>query len=231
MLDVSRKELKYLLTLSQAHDMMQKLSEIMEMDVHGGADGYLVRSLYFDTLFDSDFEDKVAGYDKRQKIRLRAYGADTDTIKLELKEKEGSGQRKRSLLLTRQEALQMIAEDYTFLMERPEPLSHWLYAFMTTKLYRPKCIVEYDRVAYYRNENDIRVTFDCNLRALEADFESFLMSPECYPVSSLDEVTMEVKYNGFLYTYIKQMISGMGQMQSSNSKYCRARSLTKHGRR
>lgn len=231
MLDVSRRELKYLLTLSEAQDRMQKLSGIMEPDVHGGADGYLVRSLYFDTLFDSDFEDKVAGYDKRQKVRLRVYGANSDVVKLELKEKEGNCQRKRSLFLTRQEAKQMMDADYTFLMERPESLAHWLYTFLTTRIYRPKCIVEYDRVAYYRQENDTRVTFDCNLRATEADLNSFLEHPQCYPVSSPGEVTMEVKYRGFLYTYIKQTISHTGQMQISNSKYCRARSLTKHGRR
>lgn len=231
MIDVSRKELKYLLGRGEMPALCEKLSNVMFLDAHGGADGYCVRSLYFDTLFDSDFGDKVDGYDNRQKIRLRTYGGDTQNVKLELKEKEGTAQRKRSLLLSRQEAQRMIDGDYTVLMERQEPLSHYLYTFMLTRVYRPKCIVEYDRVALYRKENDIRVTFDMNLRATEADFDLFAEELPLYPVCSPWDVTLEVKYNGFLYTYIKQIISKTQQMQISNSKYCRARMISKRGRR
>lgn len=231
MIEVSRKELKYLLASREVYSMKQKLSSIMQLDAYGSREGYTVRSLYFDSLFDSDFEDKVAGYDKRQKVRLRIYGADDTVIKLELKEKTGTAQRKRSLLVSRQEAEQMIKGEYTFLLERSEPIAHQLYTFLMTKCYRPKCIVEYDRIAYFRRENDIRITFDRNLRATEADFDLFNENLMLYPVASPDEVTMEVKYNGFLYSYIKKLINQTDRMQISNSKYCRARNITKRGRR
>ena len=230
MIDVSRNEVKYLLTCAEVPGLRQKLSKAMLVDSHGGENGYRVRSLYFDTLYDSDFEDKVDGYDNRQKIRLRIYGEDKETVKLEIKEKEGNSQRKRSILLTRAEAERMIKGDYNVLLEHTEPVAHWLYTFMLTRSYRPKCIVEYDRIAFFRKENDIRVTFDMNLRATEASVDLFDENLILYPVCSPQEVTLEVKYNGFLYTYIKQLLNKTERMRVSNSKYCRARMITKRGR-
>ena len=230
MLDVSRKELKYIIPLREVYEIKQKLSSVMSQDAHGKGEGYRVRSLYFDTLFDNDFEDKVDGYDKRQKIRLRIYDTNASTVKLELKQKDAGGQRKRSLSISRQEAQRMITGDYEFLLEHPEELAKSLYTFMITRSYRPKCVVEYDRLAYYRNENDIRITFDMNLRATESNFDIFDEDLILYPVAKPDEVTLEVKFNGFLYSYIKKIINRADKMQVSNSKYCRARRISKRGR-
>ena len=71
MLDVTRTEVKYDIGLAEMADMKRRLGIFMEPDSHNGDRGYLVRSLYFDTLHDTDFEEKVEGYDGRQKIRLR----------------------------------------------------------------------------------------------------------------------------------------------------------------
>lgn len=232
MLDVSRRELKYPVSLEEMHRLKTKLAMVMKKDSHNGENGYLVRSLYFDTLSDSDFEEKVDGYDSRQKVRLRVYDLDSGTAKLELKEKKGIAQRKRSLLLNRQEAESMMNGEYAFLLSREEPLAHSLYTFILTKGYRPKCIVEYDRVAYWEDVNDIRITFDMNLRATEAKVNGiFDKNLILYPVGPKSEVTMEVKYNGFLYSYIKNILSIANRMQVSNSKYIRARMVSKKGRK
>lgn len=231
MIDVCRRELKYLVSPGEVASLKKSLSEVMSQDSHNGENGYLVRSLYFDSLLDSDFEDKVDGYDNRQKIRLRVYNFDSQTAKLELKEKEGNTQRKRSLLLNREEAERMIKGEYEFLLERQEKIAHWLYTYMLMKCYRPKCIVEYDRFAYCEAVNDIRITFDANLRATESSFNVFDKNLILYPVCRAEEITMEVKYNGFLYTYIKDVVSQKDKMQVSNSKYVRARMVSKKGRK
>lgn len=230
MLDVSRKELKYIISLGEVYQMKQKLSYVMLKDSHSKNEGYRVRSLYFDTLFDNDFEDKVDGCDKRQKIRLRIYDTNDTVVKLEMKAKEGSEQRKRSLSISRQEAERMIKGDYSFLLEHKEDLAHSLYTFMVTRCYRPKCIVEYDRLAFYKESNDIRITFDMNLRATEASFDLFNENLVLYPVEEPNEVTLEVKFNGFMFSYIKDAISYADRIQISNSKYCRARKISKRGR-
>lgn len=231
MLDVTRTEVKYDIGPLQMADMKRRLGIFMEPDPHNGEKGYLVRSLYFDTLHDTDFEDKVEGYDARQKIRLRVYGADAQTAKLEMKEKTGAFQRKRSLILTREESAEMIGGDYRFLLCREEPLAKWLYVFLNTYCYRPKCIVEYDRMAYITEHNDTRITFDQNLRASEANFDIFNESAVSYPVDLPGRVTMEVKYTGFLLTHLKNELNHCDKTQVSNSKYCKARMISKRGRR
>lgn len=231
MLDVTRTELKYEIGLVTAADMKRKLDIYMNADPHNGEQGYLVRSLYFDTIHDTDFEQKVEGYDERQKIRLRVYGADAVTAKLEVKEKTGAFQRKRSLTLNREESGQMINGDYRFLLNREEALAPWLYSFLNMRCYIPKCIVEYDRYAFILDHNDTRITFDANLRATEVNFNVFDDSLSLYPVSPPGAVTMEVKYTGFLLTHLKNELNRCQKMQSSNSKYCRARMISKRGRR
>lgn len=230
-LDISRKELKYDVNFVEAANLKSRLVRIMKADIHNGINGYTVRSLYFDTLRDTDFEEKVDGYDDRRKIRLRIYNASSETIKLEVKEKKDGMQRKRSLLLDREEARRMEQADYTFLTRRKEPLSGWLYTYMTGRCYRPKCVVEYDRFACMLSSNDTRVTFDSRLRASECGLALFDSQAVLYPVSSPDEITMEVKYNGFLMTYVKNELSLYNKMQRSASKYCRARMISKKGRK
>ena len=94
-LETLRMEKKYLLNLSERYAMDQKLSRVLREDSHNGTDGYVVRSLYFDTIDDSDFRDKEDGFEMRRKLRLRIYDVNADTAKLELKEKQGEMQRKR----------------------------------------------------------------------------------------------------------------------------------------
>lgn len=227
MLDVSRKELKYKVDPYEISRLKQRLALLMKSDPHNGKNGYRVRSLYFDTPFDTDYEDKAGGYNERQKIRLRIYDAEQESAKLELKQKKGAAQRKRSLLLSREEAQQMICGRYEILRNRQEELALWLYMFMTRKCYRPKCVVEYDRLAYYLEHNDTRVTFDMRLRSGEGNYDIFDNHLMLYPVSGAMENTMEVKFSGFLLTHIKNELNCSERMSVSSSKYCRSRLITK----
>lgn len=227
MIDVSRKEIKYRVSPYEISVLKRRLAPLMQSDPHNGMKGYTVRSLYFDTLFDADYEDKIGGYHERQKIRLRLYDPEDETVKLELKEKKGTAQRKRSLLLDREEAWQMIHGQYGFLRNRNEELAPWLYMFMTRKCYRPKCVVEYDRFAYYLEHNNTRVTFDTRLRSGESSYNIFDKSLVLYPAGNIMENTLEVKFSGFLFTYIKNELNRCERMPVSSSKYCRARTASK----
>lgn len=230
MLDVTRTEIKYGIGAIETSEMKRRLGIYMEADPHNGENGYLVRSLYFDTLHDRDFEDKVEGYDGRQKIRLRIYDPQSGTAKLEVKEKRDAYQRKRSLTLSREECERMITGDYLFLLQREEAIARWLYPFLKVHCYRPRCVVEYDRFAYITAHNDTRITFDRNLRASEANYNIFDENLTLYPVVAPGEVTMEVKYTGFLLTYLKEELNYCNKMKISGSKYCKARMISKRGR-
>lgn len=223
MLEVSRRELKYITLAEESLLLERRIAKVLDADPHNSDEGYLVRSVYFDSVSDTDYHEKVDGLDHRKKIRLRIYNGDTGLIKLELKRKDGDFQRKSSLSLSREEAERMLEVDYGFLMERPEGIAHGLYTLMVTRFYRPKIVIEYRRKAYTADTNDIRVTFDRGMRAW-ADPTSFLEPlTDSSPVTDISESTLEVKYNGFLYLYIKEALMAANRTRTSNSKYVRAR--------
>lgn len=96
---------------------------------------------------------------------------------------------------------------------------------MQTLTYRPKTIVEYDRFAFVAPENSIRITFDSAIRANETNFNVFDTDLPLNSVFSPFSVVLEVKYNGFLLGYIKDMLLPVQQGETSVSKYCMARQI------
>ena len=223
MLEVLRTEQKYLVSYLDARTIAARIGQVIPMDEHGGYDGYLVRSLYFDTLNNDDFRDKEGGLELRRKVRLRIYGCEDETAKLELKEKQGDFQRKRSLLLMREDAMELAKGNLEVLKKYDTEFAAEMYGRMSSMHYMPKCIVEYDRKAFVVNTNDIRITFDSRIRASESNLNIFDPNLYCYPVSDVSAVTMEVKFNNFLLGYVKDLVSFNGRQQLSSSKYCAAR--------
>ena len=201
----------------------------MESCLHGdpfnGTKPYLVRSLYFDSYDNADYWDKDFGANYRKKIRLRVYSPQASSAKLELKEKTGAMQRKQSLTISREEALEMINGNYDILLDHDEELAGFLYTKMTSELYTPRTVVEYDRVAFGTNENNIRLTIDTGIRANEGDFNIFDENLQLYPVMSIDRGVLEVKYNNFLLSYIKDVIECVDSLETSVSKYMLARKI------
>ena len=66
--DVFRSEHKYLISTSQRYSLSQALARIIAEDPHNQGDGYLVRSLYFDSLDNRDFQEKEDGVFLRRKM-------------------------------------------------------------------------------------------------------------------------------------------------------------------
>jgi hypothetical protein len=228
MLDVFRKEKKYIISQTTSSNLYQLFSQVLHEDVNNSlGQGYMVRSLYFDTLDDTDYEEKEDGYEYRKKIRLRIYSPSENSAKLEMKEKTGDNQRKRSLTVSKEHALELIAGRYECLLYYENPFAQEIYFIMAQQLYIPKCIVQYKRRAFIVPENDIRITLDARIEATEGNFELFSSNLNLYPVSNLDDVTLEVKYNRFLLSYVRDLLSACNKLSTSNSKYCLARSISK----
>lgn len=227
--EVLRQEKKYLLNIVNARLLDGRLGAIMEQDAHNDAEGYRIRSLYFDTLDDGDYLDKVEGFEMRRKIRLRSYGADSDFAVLEMKQKEGAYQKKRSLRVSRADAERLISGDYSPLLRYREAFAAECYGLMHYKCYRPKAVVDYRRKAYMAKENNIRITIDSDIVATEACFDIFSPGMVQYPVFEPFHAVLEVKYNGFLLGYIKDLVSAANCSELSVSKYCLARSIGLHG--
>ena len=221
-----RQEKKFAITVDGGASLRAKLDSVMRPDPHNGPMGYTIRSLYFDTLDDQDFHDKVEGLELRRKIRLRIYDPRSDFAMLELKQKEGAYQRKRSLRMGREDAARLIRGEYRVLQDYSEPFAAEVYGLMHCRCYRPRAVVEYLRQAYIAKENRIRITLDSRIMATESCWDIFSENLAMYPVLSPFRQVLEVKYNGFLLSYIKDLLNQVQRSELSVSKYCLARQIT-----
>lgn len=222
---VLRTENKYLLEQKQYFQLKHYFGNVLHGDPHNGSDGYLVRSLYFDTVDDRDYNEKLDGLEERRKLRLRIYSPTARTAKLELKEKSGSYQRKRSLTVSREQAQALARGDFSALADSGNSFADELRNLTACQVYRPKCIVEYRRIAYSSSVNRSRVTFDFNLRGGLAAWRFFDEQPGLCPVLSQSSTLMEVKFDRFLLSYIKDVISACDSSPIAFSKYCAARTV------
>lgn len=225
MITVLRREEKYPIDLIYAKSHINKFEKILETDSFSKEGSYMVRSLYFDTLDDKDFFDKMKEQNLRRKVRLRIYNPNDKFAKLELKQKENIFQKKRSLKITRQDAIALINGNYEVLLGYGDEFALEIYAIMRMEGYRPKSIVEYQRRAFMAKENNIRLTFDSDIRATESSFDLFDEKLPLYSVFPQDKVIFEVKYDKFLLSYISELISIANTTKITSSKYCLSRKL------
>lgn len=117
---VTREEKKFLINIDEFRSKSHYLDMLMIQDEHNGTDGYIIRSLYFDTIYDDDFFEKLEGDETRRKIRLRIYDPKHDFAMLEMKQKQGANQKKRSLRMTKADAEALIAGKYEVLLKYEE---------------------------------------------------------------------------------------------------------------
>ena len=223
---VLREEKKFLISISDFRRTSAKLEKVMIQDSHNGVHGYIIRSLYFDTPYDTDYFEKQSGVELRRKIRLRCYDPKHDFAMLETKQKQGARQLKRSLRVSREDALTLIKGDYSPLLKYPEPFAAEIYGLMKTRAYIPRTIVQYNRKAFIAKENKLRVTFDNCIVATESCFDLFSEHLNMNPVLDPYNVVLEVKFNGFLLNYIQSMINCIDKSELSVSKYVLARQNT-----
>ncbi len=223
MLFVNRKEEKFFVDPVRRAGLERAARAFMTPDPHSAGGAYRVRSLYFDAFDNRDFYAKLGGEEKKKKLRLRGYGAGA-ALKLECKEKTGEAQRKTSLLVREQEARALMAAEYGWLLERPEPEAARFYLLLSLGAYRPAAMVEYDRAAYTYPEFDTRVTLDGNIRYSESNLDFFDPNIQ-YDYVPFGGCVLEVKYNERLVGFLRRMLAGRGLIRVSYSKYQWSRAL------
>lgn len=225
---VFRQEKKFLLSYSEFRKCSNLFDKVLISDLHNDGDmGYKIRSLYFDSLNDRDFNDKDAGVEIRRKIRLRIYDSKQKFATLEMKQKNGENQLKRSVKITKEDAMSLIAGNYSVLLKYDEFAAE-CFGVMNMYCYKPKTVVEYRRKAYIAKENNIRITFDYEIKSSEVNFNIFDNALILNDSFDKDKVVLEVKYNHFLLSYIKDLLAGVQKSELSVSKYCLARAISKN---
>lgn len=222
---VSRTENKYLLSYSEGASLRNKLDRLLQKDRYSdNFRGYMVRSIYFDSLDNHDLQTKIAGTEIRRKVRIRIYDPKSDSCKLELKQKIGDAQHKISIQITKEHAVDLINGRYEVLRSyfNQSENAIKIYSIMVMGCYRPVVLIEYDRIAYTHPVNNTRITFDFKIRSTESFYDITAIKP---PYSHMvnDMVILEVKYNGKLLDYISKVLQPYHLNRLSVSKYCMGR--------
>ncbi|MEF9951160.1 MAG: polyphosphate polymerase domain-containing protein [Clostridium sp.] len=224
-LSVSRREMKYFISIEDYYFFKDSFSKVLYHDSHSESGSYMVRSLYFDSINNIDYHDKIDGIENRKKVRLRVYSPQDNVAKLEVKYKFNQNQRKESLIISREDAKAIINGDYDVLLKYQDRLAHKVYSIMVTMLYTPKVMVQYNREAFIHPEYGIRATLDTEISSSEVDFDLFSENISLIPVFDFSKPVLEVKYDKYIYKWFQDMVSSRSCTNSSISKYCHSRQM------
>ena len=84
-----RNEKKIVLPYEKYLVLSARMRALLSPDPHcTDPAGYFISSLYLDDIYDSAYQEKIAGAPQRKKYRIRIYNGDTSRITLECKEKK-----------------------------------------------------------------------------------------------------------------------------------------------
>ncbi len=216
-----RHELKYYLNYGDYTVLRQKMRGLLHIDEHADENGsYYIRSLYYDDIYNTAAVEKMAGSDPRYKYRIRIYNFDKGVIRFEKKIKTGKFISKDSFGMSYEEYLALRDGDIEFLLHKRSPLAKEIYLQMRQSLLRPAVIVDYEREPFVMSYEDIRITFDKNLRTGEPNRDIFDPQLPVMPLMPLNTVIMEVKFQKALPVYIEKVINAAEALQNSAaSKY------------
>ena len=217
-----RHEYKYVISYADMLVLRRKLNKVLNIDRCD--DGYLIRSLYFDSVNDDDYYDKLGGEINRKKVRLRIYEPDAKFVKLEIKAKHDIHQLKRSLIIDKETAIELIKENYDVLLKYNDETAQEAYTILRGGLYKPKVIIEYQRIAY-TTATTTRITFDFDIKSsdnVECFFDEYINYND---LTTKTDVVLEVKFDRFLEPYLSNILSSYGTRAQSVSKYVMARNV------
>ena len=217
-----RHEWKHEIGYADLLSIRARLRAVAEPDRHAVDGKYLIRSLYFDNLDDKALREKIDGVNMREKFRIRYYNGDVSLIHLEKKSKRNGLGTKYSAPLTAGEAQKIVDGDIGWMMDSPHSLIRELYCKMRYQGLRAKTIVDYTREPFIYAPGNVRVTFDYDIRT-GLDCTDFL-NADCVTVPAGDApIILEVKWDEFLPSIIRDCVQTPGRRVTAFSKYAQCR--------
>lgn len=217
-----RHEWKHEISFAQMQPLRSRLCAVMQRDGHAINGRYKIRSLYFDNLQDKALLEKINGYDRREKFRIRYYNDDLSLILLEKKSKVNGLCCKEQTEISPLEAQSIAARDHDRLAQCGRPLVRELDYKMQTQGLMPRTIVDYTREPFVYAPGNVRVTLDFDIRTglSGTDF----LNPSCVTIPAGDSpIILEVKWDAFLPAIIRDLVQVPGTHTSAFSKYAACR--------
>ncbi len=224
-LNSSRKELKYYINYIDYLNLKSRLSSIFLRDKNSNQEGhYHIRSLYFDNKSNDSYFEKISGIERRNKYRIRIYNLWPDPVKLEIKSKINNVIFKESVIIIKTDIDKIISGDYDCLLYYRNSTAGKIYGEFTKDFYKPVIIIDYKRDAYYLDLNNIRITFDFNIQKEEINLNDlFNTDLNMSPVLYSNKIIMEIKFNIFLPSWVKNLLQLPRLERCAISKYTLSR--------
>lgn len=216
-----RHEWKHEISYPDLLTLRRRLRAVAQADRHAIGGKYLIRSLYFDTLSDKALLEKVNGVSRREKFRIRYYNGDTSVIHLEKKSKAGGLGNKQSAVLSVAETSAILRGSLAWMPDSGRPLVQEFYSKIRTERLRPRTIVDYTREPYVCPAGNVRITLDYDIRT-GLRCTDFLTPGGTVPAGDAP-IILEVKWDAFLPSIIRDAIQLEGRHASSFSKYAQCR--------
>ena len=217
-----RHEWKYLIDTAQKELICQRISPFLTLDKNAKNGGYMIRSLYFDDLFDTALREKIDGVNIREKFRIRYYGDDLSFIRLEKKSKINGLCNKIQAQITADETQRILSGDTEWMRSDARVLVRELYLKMKDKGLRPKTIVDYTRDAFVFPAGNVRVTMDYNIRTGMQSVD-FLNPASITVPAGNSPIILEVKWDEYLPDVIRDAVQLEGRHTAAFSKYAACR--------
>ena len=196
----------------------QNMSAVASLDPHAVEGTYMIRSLYFDNIYDKALREKIDGVNRREKFRIRFYNNNPSIIHLEKKSKVGGLCNKVSAKITADEAQKIVDGDLDWMKESGRDLVVELYAKMHSQGIKPMTIVDYTRIPYVYGPGNVRVTLDFDIRTglRCVDF----LNPKTVTIPAGDApIILEVKWDEFLPDTIRHACELHNRRSGAFSKY------------
>lgn len=222
-----RTEAKYLLRWTDYYVLREILKHVLRRDSNASENGdYTIRSIYFDSYDNYSFTQKMDGVLERRKIRIRTYGSKvSDYVKLEIKNKWNAGVYKETVNIRKEHAQELLKGNAEVLLEYKNEMANKMYLMFQRSALLPVTAIDYEREAYILPFDQIRITFDKNLRCSADHLRQLEADRVFYPVLDRKYMILEVKYNHFLPDFIKRILGTVPGECLSVSKYCLSQQL------
>ncbi|MBP5217079.1 MAG: polyphosphate polymerase domain-containing protein [Bacilli bacterium] len=211
---MKRYELKFHLDQWQVAYFKRAILEHMKIDRYGLT---TIGSLYYDTPHFTLINRSIEKPFYKEKIRLRSYGLakENSPVFLEIKRKNDKVVYKRRVVTDEKKAERFFQSKRQF---EESQIARELEAFQSKYGFlEPKYLILYDRIAYFQEEGDLRVTLDQNPRYRTEDL-NLHASLNGIPLLGEQEAILEVKVQHSIPLWLVGILSKGKIYQTSFSK-------------
>ncbi|TVR80497.1 MAG: polyphosphate polymerase domain-containing protein [Chitinophagaceae bacterium] len=229
-----RYERKYLVHNDLQEVLRERFKPFLRPDKHAIGPleypEYTVRSIYFDTHDMAAYLDKIEGYKRKKKLRIRGYNVhrNGDKVVFEIKRKIGDRIYKNRVFLEYEELPKVMdpsldsggesLRNKSFLND--PSYKKFKYNLLRYHMH-PVILISYEREPYHGQiDSGVRVTFDKNIRSKFAPSLDELYSETFMRPLFKDHFILEIKYfTDFMPSWAKSIVAEYNLRREALSKF------------